>query len=555
MSVRSRRFVPLAALTLLAGLTVTVVTTEPAVAATPLRTLAAAKGKFIGYAANPTPLANETAYRTIAGSEFNQVTPENALKWDATEPSQGNFTFGQADQVVAFARANNQIVHGHTLVWHSQTPGWVQGLNASAMRIAMQNHIANVVGRYANDPIVQSWDVVNEVFNEDGTLRQSFWFNTLGSGFIADAFRAARAADSDAKLCINDYNVEGVNAKSTAMFNLVQSLKSQGVPIDCVGFQSHLATQFSFPSQVTQNVARFAGLGVQVRFTELDVRMPLPSNDSTRATQNQYYTGIVNACLGSAACSGVTIWGFTDKYSWVPGTFPGQGEALIYDANYNPKAAYTAVNSALGDGTGGDTSPPTAPTNLTASGVTSSSVNLSWGASSDNVGVTGYDVLRNGSTVATVAGTSTTVTGLSASTAYQFAVRAHDAAGNNSANSNTVSVTTLPGGGGGGGCSVAATVQSQWNNGYVLQPITVMNTGSSPITSWTVTFTLPSGHTLVGSPPGWNAVFTASGSTVTAKNMSYNGTLSPFSSTTFGFQAARPDGNTALPSGYACSAS
>ncbi len=551
MIVRSRRWTLGAAAVLLMGLTAAVVTTVPAAAATPLRTLAAAKGKFIGFAAATTPLANETAYRNIAATEFNQVTPENALKWDATEPTQGNFTFSQADQVVAFARANNQIVHGHTLVWHSQTPSWVQSLNATAMRSAMQNHIANVVGHYANDPIVQTWDVVNEVFNEDGTFRQSFWFNTLGSGFIADAFRFARAADSDAKLCINDYNVEGVNAKSTAMFNLVQSLKSQGVPIDCVGFQAHLDVQFGFPSQVAQNISRFASLGVQVRFSELDVRMPLPSNDSERATQNQYYTNVVNACLGSTACAGITIWGFTDKYSWVPGTFSNEGEALLYDTNYQPKASYTAVNTALGGGSGGDTSPPTVPANLTASGVTSSSVNLSWAASTDNVGVTGYDVFRNGSLAVSVAGTSATVTGLSPSTAYQFAVRAHDAAGNNSATSAAISVTTLPGGGG-GGCSVAATLQTQWNNGYVIQPITVTNTGTATINSWTVTFTLPSGHTLVGSPPGWNAAITVSGSTVTARNMSYNGTLAPNGSTTFGFQASRPDGNTALPSGYTC---
>ena len=555
MPVRSRRLATWAALPLLASLAVPILTAEPAVAATPLRTLAAAKGKFIGYAAATTgtnPLANETAYRTIAATEFNQVTAENAMKWDATEPNQNQFTYTQADQVVAFARANNQIVHGHTLVWHSQTPGWVQGLNATAMRSAMQNHIANVVGRYANDPIVQSWDVVNEVFDDNGNFRSSFWFNTLGSGFIADAFRAARTADADARLCINDYNVEGVNSKSTAMFNLVQSLRSQGVPIDCVGFQSHLAVQFGFPSQVAQNVARFAGLGVQVRFTELDVRIPLPSDANEIATQNQYYTNIINACLGSSACAGVTIWGFTDKYSWVPDTFQGQGEALIYDANYNPKADYTAVNTALGGGGGGDTSPPTVPSNLTASGVTSNSVNLSWGASSDNTGVTGYDVFRNNALLTTVSGTSTSVTGLSAGTAYQFFVRAHDAAGNNSPNSNTVSITTLPGSGG-GGCSVVATLQTQWNNGYVMQPITVTNTGGSTITSWTVTFTLPAAHTLVGSPPGWNAVITVNGSTVTARNMSYNGTLAPGTGTTFGFQANRPNGNTALPSGYACS--
>lgn len=548
MTVLSRRFTaPFTVLAVLAAFAVAILVAEPASASGPLRTHAAARGKFIGYAASTGPLAGESAYRTIASTEFNQVTAENAMKWDATEPSDNNYTFTGADQVVAFAQQNNQVVHGHTLVWHSQTPGWVQSLGAAAMRTAMQDHIATVIGRYAANPAVQSWDVVNEVFDDNGNLRNSFWLQTLGQSYIADAFRYARAADPDARLCINDYNVEGINAKSTAMYNLVQTLRSQGVPVDCVGFQAHLAVQYGFPGQVQQNVQRFADLGVQVRFTELDVRIVLPADSAEISTQNAYYTSIVNACLAVTACAGITIWGFTDRYSWVPDTFAGQGQALIYDTNYQPKPAYTAIHNALAGSTG-DTTPPSTPTNLAASGLTSNSVNLSWSASTDNVAVTGYEVFRNGSLLSTVSGTSTTASGLTSSTAYQFAVRARDAAGNTSGNSNAVSVTTLPGGGS-GGCSVSATAQSQWGNGYVIQPATVTNTGTAPITAWTVTFTLPAGHTITGF---WNAAVTVNGSSVTAKNLSYNGSLAPNASTSFGFQASRPDGNTPVPSGYAC---
>lgn len=558
MPVPSRRLrAALVAVTALAAaVTIPLVVSQPAAASAPLRTHAADRGKFIGYAAATNPLANESAYRTIAAREFNQVTAENAMKWDSTEPSDGNYTFSGADQVVAFAQQNSQVVHGHTLVWHSQTPGWVQGLGATAMRTAMQDHIATVVGRYANNAAVQSWDVVNEVFNEDGSFRTSFWYNTLGQSFIADAFRYARAADPDARLCINDYNVEGINSKSTAMYNLVQSLRAQNVPVDCVGFQAHLATQYGFPGQVAQNVARFAALGVQVRFTELDVRIVLPADTNEINTQNQYYANIVNACLGSTACAGVTIWGFTDRYSWVPDTFPSEGQALIYDTNYNAKPAYTAVHDALDDGTpSDDTSPPTTPSNLAASGTTASSTTLSWTGSTDNVGVTGYDVLRapgtSGGTftqVGTATSTSFTNTGLSAATTYRYQVRARDAAGNLSAVSNTVTVTTQTGGGP-GGCSAAATTQTQWQTGYVIEPVRVTNTGTATITGWTVTFTLPAGHTIVGS---WNAVLTISGQTVTAKNASYNGTLAASGSTTFGFQVSRPNGNTSLPTGYTC---
>ncbi|WP_144126712.1 endo-1,4-beta-xylanase [Catellatospora sichuanensis] len=652
-----RRLAALAAVSLVSALAVPLLSATPATAATPLRTLAAAKGKFIGFAGATGPLADEAAYRTIAQTEFNQITAENAMKWESTEPSDNNYTWSGADQIVAFAAANNQQVHGHTLVWHSQTPGWVQGLGATAMRTAMQDHIATVVGRYANNASLVSWDVVNEVFDENGGFRTSFWYNTLGQSFIADAFRYARAADPNAKLCINDYNVEGINAKSTAMYNLVQSLRAQNVPVDCVGFQSHLATQYGFPGDMRQNLERFAALGVEVRITELDIRIQTPRTSAKDTTQATYYTNAVNACLAVPACSGITIWGFTDKYSWVPDTFPSEGAALLYDENYQPKPAYTAVNTALGGSPTGDTQAPTTPSSLAASGVTSSSVNLSWTASTDNVGVAGYDILRapgtSGGTFASV-GTSTTAsfsnTGLSANTSYRYQVRARDAAGNTSAVSNTVTVTTTgggtgdtqapstpsslaaagttssstnltwtastdnvgvtgydilrapgtsggtftsvgtstttsfsntglsantsyryqvrardaagnvsavsntvtvttTGGGTGGGCSVTATVQTQWNNGYVMQPVTVTNTGTSAISSWTVTFTLPSGHAVTGQ---WNAVLTTGGQTVTAKNAPHNGALAPSASTTFGFQASRPNGDTATAGTFTC---
>jgi chitodextrinase len=212
--------------------------------------------------------------------------------------------------------------------------------------------------------------------------------------------------------------------------------------------------------------------------------------------------------------------------------------------------------SCAGGGSGPDTAPPTAPANLRVTGTTSSSVSVAWTASTDDVGVTGYDVLRapgaSGGAftqVGTSATTSFAQTGLTANTTYRYQVRARDAAGNLSPVSNTATVTTPGGGGGTGGCSVTATVQTQWGNGYVIQPVTVANTGTSAINGWTVTFTLPSGHTVTGS---WNATLTVSGQTVTARSAGHNGALSPGQNTTFGLQASRPNGNTQTPSGYQC---
>ncbi|HLU74890.1 MAG TPA: endo-1,4-beta-xylanase [Nonomuraea sp.] len=549
----------LAAAALLGLLAVFFLPVSPADASAPLRQHAAAQGKFIGTALATGPLQNETQYRNIAATEFNQITAENAMKWESTQPNQGQFTFSGADAIVDFATQNNQQVHGHTLVWHSQTPGWVQGLGASAMRQAMQNHISQVVGRYADNPTVVSWDVVNEVFEENGNLRSSFWYNTLGQSFIADAFRYARAADPDATLCINDYNVEGINAKSTAMYNLVRSLREQNVPVDCVGFQGHLAIQYGFPNDIRQNMERFAALGVEVRVTEIDVRMQMPRNSSKDSTQANYYRQVIEACLAVNACSGVTIWGFTDRHSWVPDTFSGEGAALIYDENYQKKASYDAVHDALDDGTGtpDDTTPPTTPGTPTASNVTSSSATLTWSASTDSggSGLAGYNVYREQGATDPLLGQSSTnsitLTGLSADTQYTVYVRARDGAGNLSDASSTVTFTTEEGGGGPSGpCTATGNLQTQWGEGYVIEPVTVTNTGSSALSGWTVTFTLPAGHTIVGS---WNADFTTSGQTVTAKNMSYNGNLGPNASTTFGFQVNRPNGNTQTVSGFTCS--
>ncbi|MDL4814268.1 endo-1,4-beta-xylanase [Actinomadura opuntiae] len=352
----------LAACALLAGVGTVSATVHGAVtarAAEPtLGQFAAAKGRYFG-SATDNPELSDSAYTAILGSEFGAITPGNAMKWDTTEPQRGQFDFTKGDAVVAFARSHGQKVRGHTLVWHNQLPGWVSngGFSAAELRSIMLNHITTEVAHYKGQ--VVHWDVVNEAFNDDGTFRNSVFYTTLGQSYIADAFRAARAADPDAKLYINDYNTDGLGAKSDAMYNLVKSLKQQGVPIDGVGFQGHLALQYGFPSGLQQNLQRFADLGVDVAITELDVRMQLPADSTKLATQATWYSDVTKACLAVSRCAGITIWDYTDKYSWIPSVFPGEGAALPWDENLQPKPAYAAIRTALG-GSGGDTPPPAA---------------------------------------------------------------------------------------------------------------------------------------------------------------------------------------------------
>jgi len=200
-----------------------------------------------------------------------------------------------------------------------------------------------------------------------------------------------------------------------------------------------------------------------------------------------------------------------------------------------------------------DIQPPTVPGTPTASGTTATATTLQWTASTDNASVTGYDIFRapnaTGGTFVSV-GTSTTPTftdtGLTAGTTYRYQVRARDAAGNTSAFSAAVTVTTSAAG---GGCTATLLLQTAWATGYVMQPNTVTNTGTATLTGWTVTFTLPAGHTITGS---WNATVTVTGQTVTARGiLGQNATLAPGANTTWGFQATRTSG-TAVPATPTC---
>ncbi|NJP66868.1 endo-1,4-beta-xylanase [Streptomyces spiramenti] len=330
-------------------------TVAPAQADT-LREAAAEQGRFIGTALNDGLLGN-AAYSAIAGGEFSSVTAENAMKWGSLEPNRGQYNWAGADRLVEFAAAHGQQVYGHTLVWHSQLPGWVEngGFAPAELREIVDNHIATVAGRYAGE--IDRWDVLNEVFNENGTFRDSVFHRAFGEEYIADAFRAAHAADPEAALFINDYNTDGINAKSDAMYRLVSSLLADGVPVHGVGFQSHMILG-QMPSTYRANLQRFSDLGLEVVVTELDIRMNTPSDAARLDQQADQYRQVIGDCLAVSGCSGVTVWGVSDRDSWIPGVFPGEGAANLYDDDYRPKPAYGAVLDALGGAPGPDPTDP-----------------------------------------------------------------------------------------------------------------------------------------------------------------------------------------------------
>ncbi|KAI0696913.1 glycoside hydrolase superfamily [Cytidiella melzeri] len=317
-----------------------------------LNTLAKSKGKLYFGSATDNPELTDVPYTTILSDNtmFGQITPGNSMKWDATEPTQGQFSWTGADQIVNLAEANGQILRGHNCVWHNQLPSWVSSgsFTADQLTAIIQNHCGTLVGHYKGQ--IYSWDVVNEPFNDDGTWRTDVFYNTLGTSYVQIALTAARAADPTAKLYINDYNIEYPGAKSTAMQTLVQTLKAANVPLDGIGLQNHwILGELPSASTLEANMNAFTALGVEVAVTELDVRMTLPSTPALLAQQKTDYTTVITACQAVTGCVGVTIWDWTDKYSWVPSTFSGQGAALPWDENLQKKPAYDGIAIGFGN--------------------------------------------------------------------------------------------------------------------------------------------------------------------------------------------------------------
>lgn len=312
---------------------------------------AAQSGRYFGTAIASGRL-NDSAYTTIAGREFNMVTPENEMKIDATEPQQGQFNFAAGDRVYNWAVQNGKQVRGHTLAWHSQQPGWMQNLGGSTLRQAMTNHINGVMAHYKGK-IVQ-WDVVNEAFADGSSgARRDSNLQRTGNDWIEVAFRTARAADPAAKLCYNDYNVENWTwAKTQAVYAMVRDFKQRGVPIDCVGFQSHFNNDSAYNSNFRTTLQSFAALGVDVAITELDIQ-------GASATT---YANVTNDCLAVPRCLGITVWGVRDTDSWRSEQTP-----LLFNGDGSKKPAYTSVLNTLNAGSPTPTPTPT-PTTSPGSG-------------------------------------------------------------------------------------------------------------------------------------------------------------------------------------------
>jgi endo-1,4-beta-xylanase len=328
-----------------AGTPTTPAPTQPP--ADPLRDAATASGKLIGTAIQ-SGFLRMPQYDTVLARHFNYVTAEYEMKMNVIGQSRESNNFSAGDAIVAYARANGMRVKGHALVWHGSVPAWMDALPPGELLTAFQRYIREVAGHYRGQ--VLAWDVVNEAVADDGSgLRDTVFRRKLGDGYIAEAFRLARQADSGALLFYNDYGGDGINSKSNRIYELVASLRAQGVPIDGVGLQMHV-TAANPPSaaSISANMRRFADLGLLVNISEMDVRIrDVPGPLQARLdVQKSVYKSIVEVCVTEPRCHAVTFWGFTDAYSWIDGQF-GPDDPLLFDEQYAPKPAFYGVMDAL----------------------------------------------------------------------------------------------------------------------------------------------------------------------------------------------------------------
>jgi endo-1,4-beta-xylanase len=335
----------------------------------------------VGAAINAAQIAGtDTRGVGIVETQFDSISPENDLKWERIHPKPDTYSFDLADQYVAFGEKRHMFIVGHCLVWHSQVPDWVfrddkgNFVDRETLLKRMHDHIQTVVGRYKGR--IESWDVVNEALNEDGTLRQSPWLKIIGEDYIAKAFQYAHEADPEAQLTYNDYSLE-TEAKRKGALTLVAKLKAQGVPITSVGLQGH--DNLEWPSDETEDatISEFAKLGVKVAITELDIDVlpPVPNqwtaDVSLKVQQdpklNPYADGLPQALQQKLAVryaglfgvylkhrdvvTRVTLWGVTDGDSW-RNNWPVHGRTsypLLFDRSGQPKPAFQSVMRVAAD--------------------------------------------------------------------------------------------------------------------------------------------------------------------------------------------------------------
>jgi endo-1,4-beta-xylanase len=333
------------------------------------------KDKFLIGAAVNTRQVVSTDEKVIKAirNNFSALVPENCMKAEEIHPKKDLYDWRDADALVELAQKNGQVLTGHCLIWHSQSPYWFfkddfgQPVTKEELIKRMKEHITTVVQHFKGK--IKGWDVVNEAVMEDGSLRKSPFFNIIGPDFIKLAFQFAHEADPDVELYYNDYGMDNPT-KREGVIKLVRELKAAGCRVDGIGMQSHVAFNTNL-DEYEKSIAAYAAEGVKVMITELDLSvLPWPQGNYGAAVetnfkymqemnpypdglpaekaqeQTDFFVKLFGIYLKHAdIIDRVTFWGLTDGDSWKNGwPMPGRTDyPLAIDRNYQPKPFVDAI--------------------------------------------------------------------------------------------------------------------------------------------------------------------------------------------------------------------
>jgi endo-1,4-beta-xylanase len=309
---------------------------------------------FVGAAIDHILLTSDSAYRHLFLTHFTSATAENIFKPAYLHPDENTFNWSEANEFIKFCRDNGKRVHGHSLIWHQQNPQWMVDYkgNRAQWDSMMKLHIQSIVRYYK--PNVLSWDVVNEAFNEDGSLRNSIWLQHIGPAYIEKAFRYAHEANPEAILFYNDYGLETNPTKRKAIISFLNNLKLRGVPIDGIGLQMHIDIKYSESSLIEEAIQEVAKHHYQLHLSEVDISLnPLGRNyelnQNDLEAQAALMFKIVRAYknIPSYQQFGITFWGISDNYSWIRSYYNRTDYPLLFDDQYQPKPVYCQFKQAL----------------------------------------------------------------------------------------------------------------------------------------------------------------------------------------------------------------
>jgi endo-1,4-beta-xylanase len=310
-----------------------------------------------GAAARSDALVSDLSYRDAIVANCQMIVPESELKWLELRPARDEFSFDRSDAIVDFGRQNNIQVRGHTLAWYGAMPAWTEEIatRAEAER-ELTGHIETVVSRYRG--AIPSWDVVNEPLAEwpesETSFRPSIWARRLGQDYLSIALRATALADPDARLVLNEYDVEFKGprfaARRKALVRLLRSLRDRDVPLHAVGLQAHLFADREIDRDGLQAMlAEIKELGLDILITELDVidyELPgrLSERDALVASKAGQFLQAVCDVVRPAA---ILTWGLSDRYTWVPTYFKRRdgmpNRPLPLDADLKRKPLFDVI--------------------------------------------------------------------------------------------------------------------------------------------------------------------------------------------------------------------